>query len=165
MCNMWTFINYFFLSLGFWWLLRKISPWLLTLCFCPGLWSSSPSLRLSASPAGGTTGRRLPCFWWRSPPWAAGSHCKYTVWFRSCDFVEVSFFLLCKHRRDVCWWQWKCKSCTECFFFIYDLEHVDTRHKYQILRHTTCMWCVCKRSNHKLPVSESYSCVNLDKCL
>lgn len=34
----------------------------LTLCFCPDLLSSSPSLRLSRSPAGGTTGQHLLCF-------------------------------------------------------------------------------------------------------
>lgn len=46
-----------------------------TLCFCPGLWSSSPSQRLSGSPAVGTTGLRPPCFESRSPPSATGSHC------------------------------------------------------------------------------------------
>lgn len=52
---------------------------ILTLCFCPDLWSSSPSLRPSRSPAGGTIGRHLPCFWWLSPLWAGGFHCKTTT--------------------------------------------------------------------------------------
>lgn len=46
-----------------------------TLCSGPGPGSSSPSLRLSGSPAAGTTDRHRPCSGWRSPPWAGGSHC------------------------------------------------------------------------------------------
>lgn len=58
------------------------------MCFCPGLWSSSPSLRLSASPAGGTTGQHHLCFWLLSPLWAEGFHCKRKT---NRDFNSVSF--------------------------------------------------------------------------